>query len=185
MKNSILVPLLMFFCTTLFSQAYFTAGGLRLGDEFGITVQQKVLKFTTVEGILQSGFRNKNTSLTVLLEQHKRLITKGLNFYLGAGVHKTWLDQNLTDPLVDDPFGVTVVLGGEFTLGRLNLSLDYKPQINVWGGQKDFVSQGALSARYVLVKRIKKKKKKQAWKFWQKDRKNKHKKKKNGGLFKT
>ena len=183
-----LFSILIFTSSFLFAQGYVTAGGVRMGDEFGITVQQKILKYTTIEGLLQSGIRSKNTTLTVLLEQHKKIITKGFNFYFGGGIHKTWVPNTTPDQKVNDPFGVTGVIGAEFTLGKLNFSLDYKPQINIWGGDQDFVSHGAFSARYVFVKKIKKKKKKknQDWKFWQKNKNTKNskkKKKKKGGLF--
>lgn len=162
-----------FLCTGLLSaQAYFTAAGVRFGEEFGITLQQRILKRTTIEGIVQSSFRNDITTLTLLVEQHQKLLTKGFNFYLGAGPHKSWIPPSTVENEASAPAGITLVAGAELTLGKLNLSLDYKPQVNIWGGSSDFNGQSGLSLRYAFVKRIKKKKKFNV-KFWEKNKKKK------------
>ena len=101
--------------------------------------------------------------LTVLLEQHQKLIGKRFNTYYGAGLHKGWIVDGETD--LDNPFGVTLVVGIEATMGRFNVSLDYKPVVNIFSGDQFWQSQSALSLRYVFVKP---KKKKINWKFWQK-----------------
>ena len=157
MKKVFLIISTLLLCSQVWGQKYVTAAGVRLGSDWGITLQQRVLKKTTVEGILQSSFKNDNTTVSVLLEQHQPLIGKRLNFYLGGGLHKTWIPQeNFEEPVVD-PFGLALVAGAEFTLGRLNFSFDYKPLINLTGDAKAFDSQGGLSMRYVFIKKMKRK----------------------------
>jgi hypothetical protein len=66
---------------------------------------------------------------------------------------------------------MTVVFGAEITLGRLNISYDFKPAMNVSGGAQRFYYQTGVSLRYVLLKRkwkVFKKKKDINWKFWEK-----------------
>src|SRR5690606_17873447 len=71
---------------TVFAQKYRTAAGVRFGGEtVGFTVQQKILPKSTLEGIAMAGKRE--VSGTVLFEQHFPIITRGLNYYIGAGAH--------------------------------------------------------------------------------------------------
>lgn len=146
----------------LSAQRYRTAVGARLGTGFGLTVQQKIFKQSTIEGIFQAPIRSTDDAkITILYEEHKKLIGKRINFYYGAGFHKGWAASR-EDP---DPSGATLIAGMEISLDRLNLSFDYKPSINMFSGVRFFESQSALSLRYILVKQ---KKKKFNWKFWKK-----------------
>lgn len=158
------------------AQSYFTAGGLRLGTDWGLTIQQRVAKKTTVETILQSSFFREEAMLTILAEQHTPLISRRFNLYAGAGLHKGW---NTARPLYGEarpersgPFGITVIGGAEMTIGKLNLSYDFKPAINISGGEQVFYTQSGISARYVLIKKP----------FWEKNKK-KNKRKRSGGGF--
>lgn len=181
MKKQLLTFTFLFGTLLLTGQSYFTAGGIRLGTDWGLSVQQRVAKRLTVEGILQSSLSREEVLFTGLLEKHMPLITRHFNVYAGAGLHKGWYQT--ADSVADNPFGLSFVGGLELTLGRLNMSYDFKPAINLTGGSKTFYAQTALSFRYVLVKdnfikqaqrRQKKRKKQKAkgkneqdWKFWQ------------------
>ena len=151
MKNLIILFILLTSCFSLSAQSYTTTAGMRLGTEWGLTVQQRVAKKTTVEGILQSSLQREEFTVTVLAEQHYPLISRRLNFYAGAGIHKGWSTAQ-DEVEYQDPFGLSLVTGMEFTLGRLNLSYDFKPAVNIHGGENGFYSQTAISMRYVLVK---------------------------------
>ena len=79
------------------------------------------------------------------------MITKRLNFYVGAGIQKGWTGE--LDSLSDgDPFGFPLIGGVEFTISNLVLSYDFKPVINVLGGNS-FDVQTGISLRYVFWKR--------------------------------
>ena len=142
--------------TAPFAQSYNTAGGLRLGTDWGLTLQQRVAKKSTVEAIIQSSLQREEVLFTAMYEQHYPLLTKRLNFYAGAGLHKGWNTTNVgpTETITADPFGVTLVGGAETTLGRLNLSWDFKPAINLQGGEKKFYTQSGVSLRYVIAKKV-------------------------------
>ncbi len=150
-----LLPILFFFTTTLLSaQSYITAGGIRLGTDWGLTLKQRVLEHTTVEGILQSSFQREEFMVTGLVAQHYPVLFDGLNFYFGGGLHKGWNHQPTSFENPDgfkNPFGVTAIGGLELTLGRLNISYDYKPAVNLVGGERRFYMQTGLSARYVFL----------------------------------
>ncbi|MBL7813650.1 MAG: hypothetical protein JNL70_01505 [Saprospiraceae bacterium] len=163
--------LLFFFALSplsMFGQLYGTAGGLRIGNGIGLTLQQQVAAHTTVEGILQSDFTTKDVTLSVLGEQHYGILRRNLNFYMGAGFYKTWLatDANLiVQPT--NPFGLSMIGGLELTLGKLNLSVDIKPTIKIKGDGKTVQAPLGVSARYVFVGRYFKD---DDWKFWKKKR---------------
>ena len=144
----------LFFCFILVisfadAQSYSTSLGVRVGTDFGVTLNQRILRKLTVEGIVQSSFLREEAVVTALVRQHYPVLTRGFNIYTGAGLHKGWLNN----PERKDPFGLTAVVGVELTVGRWNLSYDYKPAINFTGGDQAVYSQTGISARYVLVKK--------------------------------
>ena len=151
MKNLIILFSLILGTCVLSAQSYTTTAGMRLGTDWGLSVKQRVAKRATLEGILQSSLQREEFILTVLAEQHYPLISRRLNVYAGAGLHKGW-NTSATEAEFQDPFGLSLITGIEFTLGRLNLSYDFKPAINLHGGENGFYSQTAISMRYVLVK---------------------------------
>lgn len=128
------------------AQKYRTAAGLRVGrDNFGVTVQQKILERTTLEGIGLVGTRE--VSATLLAEQHFGLLGKSLNYYLGAGAH-VGIQKN------DGGFGgVDAIAGVEYKIAFVPvvLSLDVKPSVEI-SSDDWFRFPAALSVRYILVK---------------------------------
>lgn len=150
---------------SIFGQSYGTALGVRL-DGFGATLQQQVATHTTVEAIVQSGFKKQDVTATLLLEQHKNLITKGLNFYTGAGAFHTWYDKSdVTTANLKNAFGISPIMGLELNLGKLVFSGDIKPNIKISGDGKGFSWHSGLSIRYELAGRYFKN---DDWKFWKK-----------------
>ncbi len=190
MKSLILLSAAVLFAFSANAQSYMTAGGLRAGTDWGLTVQQRLTKSITVEGIVQSSLQREEVMVTALAEKHYALVFRGLNIYTGAGLHKGWLSGQSSEPVPVDfknPFGLTFIGGAELTLGRLNFSYDFKPAINVTGGERRFYTQTGVSIRYVFLtnkqfrkkqKAKRKKKRKEEgkgihlgddWKFWKKD----------------
>lgn len=177
--NRIMLSLALVLISSLaIAQSYNTTFGLRVGTDWGFTAKQRILSHTTLEGIFQSSLEREEIMLTALTEQHFRLLTRRFNVYLGGGFHKGWrtseIEYDDAGNAINDyknPFGMTVVFGAEITLGRLNISYDFKPAMNVSGGAQRFYYQTGVSLRYVLLKRkwkVFKKKKDINWKFWEK-----------------
>lgn len=137
------------------AQSYDLAFGLRLGTDWGLTAQARmpiIHKNFAAEGIVQSSFQREEAMLTLLGKQHYPLLTRRINVFAGAGLHKGWNTDEEIQPYAD-PFGITGIAGAEVTLGRLNLSYDFKPAINIAGGEKTFYTQSGISLRYVVSKR--------------------------------
>jgi len=168
-----------FLCTTalLLAQSYDSALGIRLGTEWGLTFKQRMAKRATLEGILQHNNKREETTITVLAEKHNPIIIRNVNIYYGGGLHKGWVAQN-DEVGYEDPFGLTFIGGAEASLGRINVSWDFKPAINLIGGERTVYAETAVSIRYVINKRElfnrkkkkrkrkKKNKKNDDWKFW-------------------
>ncbi|NJL74460.1 MAG: hypothetical protein HC892_04865 [Saprospiraceae bacterium] len=152
MKNIGLIVIGLFLGLQVNAQGYDSAFGLRLGTEWGLTFQQRIAKRTTLEAIIQSSFRQDETTITLLGEQHYPILMRNFNVYLGGGLHKGWVTSG-SESDYSDPFGVTLIGGAEIALGKLNLSWDFKPSINVVGGDSPIYAHTGISLRYVIDKR--------------------------------
>ena len=145
MKNILFSICFLFISSSLFSQSYFTSAGVRVGNGFGITVKQRVLKKVTLEGIVQS---NSNfTTATALIEFHQPVLTRYFNLYGGAGVHSYFTDEINAS----GGFGLDFIAGLECNISKLNLSLDYMPKVNLSGSANNFEGAVALSIRYIII----------------------------------
>ncbi len=160
------------------AQSYNTAMGMRLGTDWGITIQQRVAKRTSIEMIVQSSLQREEAIITLMGEQHMPFLTRRLNFYAGGGFHKGWGNPPTSvegTPVEDytNPWGISLIAGLELSLGRFNISYDFKPAINIKGGESTFYPQTGISLRYVIIKRPWPPKKgrgdSQWWKFWEKN----------------
>ncbi len=133
------------------AQKYNTALGLRFGDNhYGVTAKQRVLGRTTLEGMVIIDPLQYNG--TLLLQQHFPVIGRGLNIYLGPGVHVG--EQKETGKFR----GVDVVVGAELKIPALPLvvSADIKPAYHV--NHSDwFDFSTALSLHYIIGKDTKNK----------------------------
>lgn len=180
----------LLFCLSLqlSAQSYFTAVGIRLGNSIGLTVNQRLQKKWSAEGILQNDL-NGTISISALARKHTAIIARGLNLYAGVGpqLRLTEIEQTSLNPSsqgidqdedlssYDFGVGLELIFGGEITLGRINVSLDAKPVI-IPGESDFFQPQGAFSARYVLFKTSQAQKKR--WRKKRKARKKKRRKRK-------
>jgi hypothetical protein len=171
-KWNLIIGTLLLCANFALGQSYNTGVGLRMGTEWGLTMRQRFYKNYAAEMLLQSSLQREETQLTILGLIHKPILTRRLNFYYGAGFHKGWADQ--LEVSYEDPWGLDFIAGVELTIGRINFSYDYKPAINLSGGEKTFYSQTGVSLRYVIWKRDK-----YPWEQNSKKKRNKDK----GGLF--
>lgn len=151
MKKITVLISFLFISFFAIGQGYFTAAGVRVGDGYGMTLQQRLAKKVSFEGIIKNTKNRNEVMLAALVERHVGIITRKLNFYVGAGVHQGFINNNV-DKTYKNPFGVTGMAGLEATFGRFNISYDFKPALNLTGGTKKLYTDTALSLRYVIVK---------------------------------
>ncbi len=147
MKKIIPISLLLalLFSADLWAQRYGTTGGVRSGRrEMGISLQQRLLPRTTAEALVMIGL--KQYSVHGLLQYHYPIIDKGLNYYIGAGIH-TGSQRN-----EGRFYGMDVMLGFEVKLPAipLLLSADFKPMAHI-GHSKSSQWETGISVRYIFV----------------------------------
>lgn len=152
------VILLLLYFGTGYSQSYDLGLGIRIGTEWGATAQLRlpvVHKNFVVESIFLSAIGKNEGNLTLLGKQHQPLLSRRVNLFYGAGVHAGWNNEldDETGRTFDGPVGVTGVIGLEATFARYNISYDFKPALNVTGGESILYTHTAVSVRYVLAGR--------------------------------
>lgn len=167
MNRIVIIFLTIFLSGQLFSQKYNTLAGIRIGDDFGITGTQRIGNKATLNLIVQPGTFAGNEMMVITANKHYSLLTKRLNFFMGAGYYNRHSSYNNLPPLITDKpvsyhsKGLALTFGGEVTLGRLSVAADYVPLVN-FGGNDDprrFITSSGLSLRYVIVPQKSKKKK--------------------------
>lgn len=151
----------------LFGQKYNTLGGIRVGDDFGISAAQRIADKSTLDLTYQPGTFAGNKLILLTAKQHYPLLTKRLNFYIGGGLyHKTY--ENLFDnipkndvvPHTNSMTGIAFTLGAELTIRKLTIGADYVPLVHFGeNSYRRFYSTSGLSLRYVFVERESKTKK--------------------------
>ncbi|WP_201783268.1 hypothetical protein [Hymenobacter sp. AT01-02] len=128
------------------AQKYRTAAGLRVGGgQYGITVQQKILDKTTLEGL--GLVSSREVSATLLAERHFGILGPSLNYYFGAGGHVGNHKDNGAFGGIDALAGIEY----KVALTPFVLSVDFKPTVEF--GAEDWTRfPTAVSVRYILVK---------------------------------
>ncbi len=139
------------------AQQYDKAIGIRGGLFNGVTYKQAISSNTYLEGI--ASFRWNGFMVTGLYEITKPIDSNapGLDWYYGFGAHVGFYDDNENGPWDEGDFdgpmiGADGILGMEYTFGEVpvNLSLDWKPAINLFGYDGFWSDNVALSIRYTF-----------------------------------
>jgi len=146
------------FSLSLAAQSYNTVAGLRLGTEWGLTVKQRVYDNWTAEMLVQSSLVRDETTLTILAANHNSILSRHFNIYAGGGLHFGWVGDSASESATEatgNPFGLDGIIGLEMTIGNINFSYDFKPALNLTGGEKTLYTQTAVSIRYRFWKRDK------------------------------
>jgi hypothetical protein len=138
------------------AQDYTTGIGVRTGYYNGLTVKQFLGGKSAVEGIVTTRWQGFN--VTVLYELHRwsAFDVDRLNWYYGVGGHIGFWNGTYTTWGVSGTsymvIGIDGILGIEYNFEEipLNLSLDWKPAINLIGYSSFWVDGAAFSARYIF-----------------------------------
>jgi len=154
------------------AQSYGTSLGLRMSNakntrSLGLSLQHRVLKKVTLEGIIQSDFSN-NTTFHGLIERHHAFLSKRFNLYVGAGFSFGTEESQFKNPMTNEiittfgnqTFGSDIILGLEATLLSYNISIDYKPNFNLVNRDPWYLGEVGVSFRSVIISGRKQNKKK-------------------------
>ena len=150
---------------------YISSIGIRLGNEYGITVKQFVNYNTAFEGILSKDKKFNATRITLLYEvQNKIKNIKNVCLYYGIGAHASFFRPNYNIAVKSNGYydvigkwhsldyrvnyssaGFDALIGLEYIFEKIPvaISLDAKPYL-------DFISMpgslinGAISLKYIM-----------------------------------
>lgn len=149
-KISITLPVILFImlvCQRAAAQDYRFAAGVRLSTtsptlSTGISGKYFATDKTAIEGIVAWGNR---FGLGGLLEIHNKFQTPGLSWFYGGGVYVGFEDG-------DTYLGPTGVVGLDykFTSAPVNLSLDWKPELDIMPDINFVPDAFALTVRFTL-----------------------------------
>ena len=162
MKRIVFVALLMAGITafnTANAQDYRTALGVRLSSAAAsvnnsVSFKQFITNKTAIEGLLSFG---DPLALCLLIELHIPLAAEGLSYFYGGGGYlaftKTYnpnKQRNETDPSI----GAMGVIGLDYKFKGipLNLSLDWKPELNIVSDINFEPAVVGLTARFTFGK---------------------------------
>jgi hypothetical protein len=135
---ALLIPAALFFATASSAQDYKTAVGVRLSSSAAmvnnsITLKHFISETAAVEALFSFG---DPLALGALYEIHKPVGTAGVKWFYGGGGYLGFAknfnpDKNRNE--TDVNFGAQGVLGLDYKFANLplNLSLDWKPELNI------------------------------------------------------
>ncbi len=140
---------------TLSAQDYNTGIGVRGGLSNGLTVKHFITSNTAIEGLLST--RWQGFHITGLYEIHARAFgTPRLNWYYGFGGHIGFWDGYRNHPWFKHGtytvIGIDGIIGIEYNIEPIpfNISLDWKPGINLIGYTGFWGDELALSVRFIF-----------------------------------
>ena len=121
-----------------FAQDYKTALGVRLSSSSAmqnnsISIKQFITDRTAIEGLFTFG---DPLAIGALIEFHKPLTPAGLTYFYGAGGYLGFVKTVNTNTMKTNSetnFGAQGVIGLDYKFANipLNISLDWKPELNI------------------------------------------------------
>jgi len=143
----------------LSAQDYKTALGVRLSSSNAmqnnsISFKQFITERTAIEGLFTFG---DPLALGVLVEFHKPLAPAGLTWFYGAGGYISFVKKvNVANAksTTDPNFGGQGVIGLDYKFNNvpLNISLDWKPELNIVSDINFEPAAIGFSARFTFGK---------------------------------
>jgi len=155
-KSFVTLTFLIVFFLTAGAQDYKTGIGIRGGFSNGLTVKHFISSESALEGLLTA--RWNGFLITGLYERHAQAFgVTGLYWYYGFGAHIGSWNHNYKNDRYDNysVIGIDGIIGIEYNITEIpfNISLDYKPGLNVVGKPLGLTDEVALSIRYVFGRR--------------------------------
>lgn len=163
-----------FVLVTLTGQSYNGVVGIRANGDIGISAAAQIFKRQTLQFEHQAGLFSPVHQTSLMYKKHYRVLTRRFNVSLGGGAMLRGMDQGSESPKMSTTPALGLTMGGEFTVGRINITYDFMPGMflgDVDGPQ--FFSNSGIGVRYVIWEResnTKKTLRKVA--FWNRDKKD-------------
>lgn len=141
------------------AQDYKTALGVRLSSSSAmvnnsISIKHFVNDKMAIEGLFSFG---DPLALGALVEFHKPLSASGLTYFYGAGGYVSFVKKvnvNTQKTSTDPNFGAQGIIGLDYKFSNvpLNLSLDWKPELNIVSDINFEPAAIGLTARFTFGK---------------------------------
>ena len=152
-KLLIVLSFVIAIALTSHAQDYKTGIGIRGGLSNGLTVKHFISSDVALEGLLTA--RWNGFLVTGLYEKHAQAFgVTGLYWYYGFGAHIGSWNHTYKEDQYDNysVIGIDGIIGIEYNITEIpfNISIDYKPGINVLGKPLGMSDEVALSIRYVF-----------------------------------
>lgn len=154
-KTLIIIAMLLCLATYANASDYNTSIGVRGGLYNGLTVKHFIKSNAAIEGILATRWHGYR--VTGLYEIHAPAFkVRRLNWYYGGGVHiGFWDGKHVNWGKKDESYtviGLDGILGLEYSFKEIpfNISLDWKPTIDLVGYSKFWGDGGAFSIRFIF-----------------------------------
>lgn len=163
-----------FIFVTLNGQSYNGVVGIRANGDIGISAAAQIFKRQTLQFEHQAGLFSPVHQTSLMYKKHYRVLTRRFNVSLGGGAMLRGMEQGAESPKMSTTPALGLTMGGEFTVGRINITYDFMPGMflgDVDGPQ--FFSNSGIGVRYVIWEResnTKKTLRKVA--FWNRDKKD-------------
>lgn len=149
-----LVLVLLFGSGSADGQSYEWAAGLQLSKFMGISAVYSPKEKYSFEAVLSKNMWTGESGVSLIGRHHKKIITRGLNFYGGGGLHYGMFDDGERGN-----FGGLLLQGGaEMSLGKTNLSFNITPLVGVGNQDVKFRIGSDVTIRYILKKQEKERK---------------------------
>ncbi len=156
MKKIILIVFASFIFISTHAQDYATGIGIRGGFSQGLTIKHFLTSHAAVEGIVATRWQGFIITGLYELHNYNTFDVNRLNWYYGIGGHigtwngsrARWAHENRYYTLV----GIDAIIGIEynFTEAPINISLDWKPLLNIGNYTGFWGDAGGLSIRYIF-----------------------------------
>ena len=144
---------------TIYAQDYKTGLGVRLSSSSAmvnnaISIKHFINQKVAIEGLLSFG---DPLAIGALLELHKPLGSSGLTYFYGGGAYISFVKKVNTTTLktnTDPNFGAQGVIGLDYKFSNvpLNISLDWKPELNIVSDINFEPAAIGLTARFTFGK---------------------------------
>jgi hypothetical protein len=163
MKNQSLFLALTYciFAASLSAQTYNTAIGIRFDDGMNLTAKQSIGPKTMLELMLHTPILSSDVGATLLFEKHRKILTRNMSFYYGAGPHLYMRSAGRQSDFGYDTnvYGLSGIGGLDLCVGRLNFSVDILPELHLIGDALRTLDWNGLSVsgRYIFDKKERKK----------------------------
>lgn len=133
---------------TAWCQSYKWAAGVKLSKQMGLSVVYSPEVPYSIEGVISKNLWTNESGLSVIGRYHQKILTRGINFYGGGGLHHGMYEDTERASYT----GVILNGGAEMSLGKTNLSFNISPLIAAGSEEMKFRIGSDVTIRRILEK---------------------------------